>query len=109
MKYVLEGVFEIQFLPESQTKFDELPRQSDPFIAVEPTAYFEAYKHVLTGMKQLNDFNFPFEEYIVRYRNKQKLIVLFYYYIYVYGQFVLGCLVIQRLDSYIMQLLKLKN
>lgn len=63
----VDGVFEIQFLPESQTKFDKLPKQEDPFMAVESSAYFEAYKHVLNGMKQLNVANFPFIKHIVRY------------------------------------------
>ncbi|XP_076435286.1 NFX1-type zinc finger-containing protein 1-like isoform X2 [Babylonia areolata] len=35
------------------------------FVMVESPAYFEAYRHVLQGMKNLNDHNFPFIRYIV--------------------------------------------
>lgn len=35
------------------------------FIMVESPAYFEAYRHILQGLKNLNDQNFPFVQYIV--------------------------------------------
>ncbi|KAL8625015.1 hypothetical protein ACOMHN_012024 [Nucella lapillus] len=36
------------------------------FVMVESPAYFEAYRHVLQGLKNLNDQNFPFVRYIVQ-------------------------------------------
>nr|KAG5685909.1 hypothetical protein BaRGS_005418 [Batillaria attramentaria] len=35
------------------------------FVMVESPAYFEAYRHVLQGLKNLNNQNFPFVQYIV--------------------------------------------
>lgn len=62
----IEGIFEIALLPESQPKFDVLSNQTGPFIAVESTAYYESYKHVLKGMINMKEDNFPLTRYIVR-------------------------------------------
>ncbi|XP_067947233.1 NFX1-type zinc finger-containing protein 1-like [Watersipora subatra] len=61
-----DGEFEIEFLPDSQAAYDELTSKNTPFIAVESTAYFEAYKHVLRGIQKLSDSNFAFAKYIIR-------------------------------------------
>ena len=42
----------------------EVPRDQR-FVMVESPAYFEAYRHVLQGLINLNDHNFPFDRYIV--------------------------------------------
>mgnify|MGYP001797872881 CR=1 FL=1 len=60
-----EGIFEIAFLPESQAKFDALANQTGPFTAVESTAYYESYSHVLAGMKTMREKSFPLANYIV--------------------------------------------
>ena len=61
-----DGIFEIQFLTDSQTEFDSLANQIGPFLAVESMAYFEAYAHVLAGMKGISSDDFPMAKYIVR-------------------------------------------
>lgn len=63
--YLTEG-FEIQFLDESQTEFERRENQKGPFLAVESSAYFEAYTHVLAGMQKIDPNKFPLERYIVR-------------------------------------------
>ena len=42
----------------------DVPRDQR-FVMVESPAYFEAYRHVLQGLTNLNDHNFPFVRYIV--------------------------------------------
>ena len=61
-----DGIFEIQFLTDSQTEFDSLANQIGPFLAVESMAYFEAYANVLAGMKGISSDDFPMAKYIVR-------------------------------------------
>jgi len=65
-KHVLAGEFEIQFLPESQKKYNLLANQTGPFMAVESSAYFESYVHVLSGMKELTEDAVPLSKYIVK-------------------------------------------
>lgn len=61
-----DGIFEIRFLEDSQLEFDSMPNQIGPFLAVESMAYFEAYAHVLAGMKGISADGFPMADYIVR-------------------------------------------
>ena len=58
--------FEIQFLPESQVEYEQMKNQKGPFLAVESTAYFEAYTHVLAGMQKINPHNYPLQQYIIK-------------------------------------------
>ncbi|XP_041359513.1 NFX1-type zinc finger-containing protein 1-like [Gigantopelta aegis] len=58
------GIVDVLFERES-VLISDLPRDMR-FTMVESSAYFEAYKHVLEGMKRLNDRNVPFQQYIVR-------------------------------------------
>ncbi|XP_067947239.1 NFX1-type zinc finger-containing protein 1-like [Watersipora subatra] len=60
------GEFRIEFLPDSQRAFDQLANKKTPFIAVESTAYFESYKHVLKGIQELSESEFAFAKHIVR-------------------------------------------
>ena len=62
----MEYLSYIQFLTDSQTEFDSLANQIGPFLAVESMAYFEAYAHVLAGMKGISADDFPMAKYIVR-------------------------------------------
>ena len=36
-----------------------------PFMVIESQAFFEAYSHVLKGMRIFNEDNLPMKEYIV--------------------------------------------
>ncbi|KAF6035809.1 ZNFX1 [Bugula neritina] len=63
-----DGVFEIQFLADSQQKYDMMENQAGPFVAVESMAYFEAYSHVLNGIQKINENNFALSKYIVEAR-----------------------------------------
>ena len=55
-------------LEEQLTKITELSRDQR-FTMVESPAYFEAYRHVLQGIQNLNDHNFPFTRYIALCEN----------------------------------------
>lgn len=48
-------------------EFNGLDNPFKPFTAVESTAYFEAYTHILKGMQNIDAQSFPLEKYIVRY------------------------------------------
>ena len=58
------GVVDVLFERET-ANISDLQRD-ERFTVVESQAYFEAYKHVLEGMKRLNDGNVPFKQHIVR-------------------------------------------
>ncbi|KAM4691833.1 NFX1-type zinc finger-containing protein 1 [Rhinophrynus dorsalis] len=45
-------------------------RPTDSFLMVETTAYFEAYRHVLEGLQEMNDQDVPFQKYIVACQNE---------------------------------------
>ena len=53
------GLVDVRFLTETAYS----PRGH--FVMAESAAYFEAYRHVLQGLQQMKDDNFPFEKYIV--------------------------------------------
>ncbi|NXO96119.1 ZNFX1 protein, partial [Certhia brachydactyla] len=58
------GIVELCFDAESQPLLAEvLP--SDSFLMVETAAYFEAYRHVLEGLQQMQEEDIPFQKYIV--------------------------------------------
>ncbi|XP_015239630.1 PREDICTED: NFX1-type zinc finger-containing protein 1 [Cyprinodon variegatus] len=59
-----KGQVQITFTEESRLK---LPRiQTDQlFLMVETTAYFEAYRYVLEGLKEQTEEDLPFQRYIV--------------------------------------------
>ncbi|KFM65146.1 NFX1-type zinc finger-containing protein 1, partial [Stegodyphus mimosarum] len=42
------------------------------FIMVETQAYFEAYRHNLSALREMNEENFPFQKYIVKTENEIK-------------------------------------
>ena len=54
------GVFEVIFNDNTR-----IPSTSDRFVMAESSAYFEAYRHVLQGVKDITAENFPFQKYIV--------------------------------------------
>ncbi|NXP22050.1 ZNFX1 protein, partial [Scytalopus superciliaris] len=58
------GFVELCFDAQSQALLAEV-RPSDSFLMVETTAYFEAYRHVLEGLQELQEEDVPFQKYIV--------------------------------------------
>ncbi|NXC23528.1 ZNFX1 protein, partial [Campylorhamphus procurvoides] len=58
------GFVELSFDEQSQALLAEV-RPSDSFLMVETTAYFEAYKHVLEGLQEMEEEDVPFQKYIV--------------------------------------------
>ncbi|XP_038052474.1 NFX1-type zinc finger-containing protein 1-like [Patiria miniata] len=59
-----DGRVHVRFLTEVPLKC------KGPFIMAESAAYFEAYRHVLKGLQQMNEKNFPFKKYIVDVASK---------------------------------------
>ena len=62
-KDLQEGRFDIKFI-EEQNIFDIEKRQQE-YQMVESPAFFEAYRHVLAGLKGLNEDSMPFTKYLV--------------------------------------------
>ncbi|KAJ7413081.1 NFX1-type zinc finger-containing protein 1 [Willisornis vidua] len=58
------GFVELCFDAQSQALLPEV-RPSDSFLMVETTAYFEAYRHVLEGLQEMQEEDIPFQKYIV--------------------------------------------
>ena len=61
-----KGIFDLRFL-EEQNIFD-IEKRKDQYQMVESPAYFEAYRHVLKGLKELDENNLPFKKYLVECR-----------------------------------------
>ncbi|XP_068006238.1 NFX1-type zinc finger-containing protein 1 isoform X1 [Melanerpes formicivorus] len=58
------GVVQLCFNAQSQALLAEV-QPSDSFLMVETTAYFEAYRHVLEGLQEVQEEDVPFQKYIV--------------------------------------------
>jgi len=58
------GVVQLCFNAQSQALLAEV-QPSDSFLMVETTAYFEAYRHVLEGLQEIQEEDIPFQKYIV--------------------------------------------
>ncbi|NWU70241.1 ZNFX1 protein, partial [Pterocles burchelli] len=58
------GLVQLCFNAESQALLAEV-QPSDSFLMVETTAYFEAYRHVLEGLQEIQEEDIPFQKYIV--------------------------------------------
>ena len=58
-----QGRFDIRFI-EEQFTFN-IEKRQEQYQMVESPAYFEAYRHVLTGLKELNENTLPFKKYLV--------------------------------------------
>lgn len=59
-----KGEVQLQFSDHSRRLLARV-RPTDSFIMVETTAYFEAYRHVLEGLQEINVQDVPFQKYIV--------------------------------------------
>ncbi|KAL8179818.1 UNVERIFIED_CONTAM: NFX1-type zinc finger-containing protein 1 [Gekko kuhli] len=60
-----EGLVRLSFNKHSQALLAEVG-PADSFLMVETTAYFEAYRHVLKGLQELQEEDIPFQDYIVK-------------------------------------------
>ncbi|XP_056405645.1 NFX1-type zinc finger-containing protein 1 [Hyla sarda] len=63
-KELAQGEVQLQFSDQSRRLLARV-QPSDSFIMVETTAYFEAYRHVLEGLKEMTAQDVPFQKYIV--------------------------------------------
>ncbi|XP_067856716.1 NFX1-type zinc finger-containing protein 1-like isoform X2 [Heptranchias perlo] len=59
-----QGVVNLSFNVRSRPLLAEV-EPSDCFLMVETTAYFEAYRHVLEGLQEIQGEDVPFQKYIV--------------------------------------------
>ncbi|KFQ31593.1 NFX1-type zinc finger-containing protein 1, partial [Merops nubicus] len=58
------GIVQLCFSKQSKALLAEV-QPSDSFIMVETAAYFEAYRHVLEGLQEIQEEDIPFQKYIV--------------------------------------------
>ncbi|XP_071615637.1 NFX1-type zinc finger-containing protein 1 [Heliangelus exortis] len=58
------GIVQLCFTAQSQALLAEV-QPSDSFLMVETAAYFEAYRHVLEGLQEIQEEDIPFQKYIV--------------------------------------------
>ncbi|NXX41716.1 ZNFX1 protein, partial [Tricholaema leucomelas] len=58
------GTVQLCFSAQSQALLEEAT-PSDSFLMVETAAYFEAYRHVLEGLQEVQEEDVPFQKYIV--------------------------------------------
>ena len=62
-KEMAKGRIHIKFI-DKQDVF-EIEKRQHQYLMVESPAYFEAHRHVLSGLKELNEDNLPFKKYLV--------------------------------------------
>ena len=62
-EYLEKGIFDLRFI-EEQNIFD-IEKRQEQYQMVESPAYFEAYRHVLKGLKELDENTLPFKKYLV--------------------------------------------
>ncbi|XP_052414800.1 NFX1-type zinc finger-containing protein 1 [Carassius gibelio] len=63
-KLLKQGQVHLCFSSDSRARLASV-QPSDSFLMVETTAYFEAYRYVLEGLKEQNENDVPFQRYIV--------------------------------------------
>ncbi|KAM6946973.1 NFX1-type zinc finger-containing protein 1 isoform 1-T1 [Lycodopsis pacificus] len=63
-KTLEQGLVQIAFTEESRSKL-AIIEQDQLFLMIETTAYFEAYRYVLEGLKEQKEDDLPFQRYIV--------------------------------------------
>lgn len=64
IKTIRKGLIDLKFEASNRT-IANIPKDT-VFVMAETTAYFEAYRHVLQGLQNVNEGDLPFENYIVR-------------------------------------------
>uniref|UniRef100_A0A672HCA1 RZ-type domain-containing protein n=1 Tax=Salarias fasciatus TaxID=181472 RepID=A0A672HCA1_SALFA len=63
-KDLKKGQVEMMFTEESRVRLAHV-EENEVFLMVETTAYFEAYRYVLEGLKEQDEEDLPFQRYIV--------------------------------------------
>ena len=71
VKALSEGEIEVQFEHNAEAVSNISPDES--FLMAETTAFFEAYRHVLNSLKDVDEDSFPFKDYIVDCRKDTHL------------------------------------
>ncbi|XP_078098554.1 NFX1-type zinc finger-containing protein 1-like [Mustelus asterias] len=59
-----KGIITLSFTEESKHQLVDI-KSTDSFLMVETTAYFEAYRHILEGLKEIKNDELPFQKYII--------------------------------------------
>ena len=62
MYFLFKGTLDIQFIESSDNVRLE---EGDVYQMVESTSYFEAYRHVLNGLKAIDPTEFPFQVRVI--------------------------------------------
>ena len=60
-----EGELEVRFEDTEAAEVNRFIQSKEKFVMVESDAYYESYRHVLEGLKEINPEEFPFQRYIV--------------------------------------------
>ena len=60
-----DGELEVRFETTETAEVNRFIQSKETFVMVESDAYFESYRHVLEGLKEINPGEFPFQRYIV--------------------------------------------
>lgn len=60
------GELEVRFEGDNLDRLNQSITMKEKFEMVESPAFFEAYRHVLDGLKEIQPGNLPFEEHIVK-------------------------------------------
>ncbi|XP_023660655.1 NFX1-type zinc finger-containing protein 1-like isoform X2 [Paramormyrops kingsleyae] len=64
IKELKKGVVNVFFNDENRVRLANISQKSS-FLMVETTAFFEAYRHVLEGLQEINAEDLPMQKYIV--------------------------------------------
>ena len=59
------GELEVRFEDTAAADVNRFIQSKETFVMVESDAYYESYRHVLEGLKEINPEEFPFQRYIV--------------------------------------------
>ena len=60
-----KGELEVRFEDTEAAEVNWFIESKETFVMVESDAYYESYRHVLEGLKEINPEEFPFQRYIV--------------------------------------------
>ena len=60
-----DGELEVRFENTEVAEVNRFIQSKETFVMVESGAYFESYRHVLEGLKEINPGEFPLQRYIV--------------------------------------------
>ena len=60
-----DGELEVRFETTETAEVNRFIQSKQTFVMVESDAYYESYRHVLEGLKEINPEEFPFQRYIV--------------------------------------------